>query len=1010
MESDTESEKYSDVDPTKYEITDNSSEDIVNESFDEDHQNSESSSDDSFKPNQKFGRRIINDSETSSEYNESDEDEATQDEVVPISFKAPVTSSSESINHMVSNSESNVKHSESDEGDATEEELVTTSLNASVKSSSKTEMEILNNSVLTTSNRQTKNLNLTSAMDNRRMTHQFQFNANGILNSTSVTSNEQPIDETSSTDSIKIINNSDSDIIDVSSDETEANINIKSPFKFEKLKPVQQPTLHEFITSKKNSDNNPSEQAGKDVQEKNEHELVTFNQYKAQELRVANAKRDFQNFKKIATTVDLQTLPDKGKLMLDKVSFAEKRLQCEKEKLDNMVISAESDEIVHNHEPIKQFDWADIQAGANAVLPKTFGKKAMETYNTQKAVTMDRLQQLYGALETCPKENDMEEDPKGLRVALMTHQRRALAWLLFREREKPSGGILADDMGLGKTLTMISLIVKSKIDEQSNSEEETEKPNKFIGKNKKYDGGSLIICPASLINQWSGEIENRLKRGLVSYYLYHGPKRETNVRRLIEYDIVITTYSIVNNESEKDGALNRVKWKRIILDEAHQIRNHKSQTSEACCQLSAKSRWALTGTPMHNKELDMYALLKFLRCTPFDDLQVWKRWVGDKSSGGQERLHTVISSLMLRRTKAELMEKGVLNFMPEKKWILVKIELDKSELQVYHKILIFSQTLFAQFLHQRAEKNQDYVDLHRPNNHGPNQEYFKMREKLLKINKVKNVSQHEILVLLLRLRQICCHPSLITAMIEESLDDGEEENSREELNILEQLQKLNIEDDEDKFKPFSNIEAIDIKDKVNLKEATKGHLKLSDPVFSTERASSKIRYMINLLKEQILPSNDKVIMVSQWSSYLSLIAIHLKQLNLEFDQLDGKVPVNKRMEMVNKFNDPKSPMKVLLLSLTAGGVGLNLVGANHLFLLDLHWNPQLEKQAQDRIYRVGQTKPVFVYKFMAIDTIEERIKMLQDKKLEMAEGLLTGTKQVFQNKLSFDDLKTIFAM
>lgn len=86
--------------------------------------------------------------------------------------------------------------------------------------------------------------------------------------------------------------------------------------------------------------------------------------------------------------------------------------------------------------------------------------------------------------------------------------------------------------------------------------------------------------------------------------------------------MVITTYAIIMNECEKNGAVFRVKWRRIVVDEAHQIRNHKSQTSEAICRLAAESRWALTGTPVHNKELDMYALLKFLRCTPFDDLVV----------------------------------------------------------------------------------------------------------------------------------------------------------------------------------------------------------------------------------------------------------------------------------------------------------------------------------------------------------------------------------------------------
>lgn len=98
-----------------------------------------------------------------------------------------------------------------------------------------------------------------------------------------------------------------------------------------------------------------------------------------------------------------------------------------------------------------------------------------------------------------------------------------------------------------------------------------------------------------------------------------------------------------------------------------------------------------------------------------------------------------------------------------------------------------------------------------------------------------------------------------------------------------------------------------------------------------------------------------------------------------------------------------------MLSLTAGGVGLNLVGANHLILVDLHWNPQLEMQAQDRIYRLGQTKTVHVYKLMAVDTIEERIKTLQEKKIDLAESVLTGSKMQ-SSKLTIQDLKLIFNM
>lgn len=143
----------------------------------------------------------------------------------------------------------------------------------------------------------------------------------------------------------------------------------------------------------------------------------------------------------------------------------------------------------------------------------------------------------------------------------------------------------------------------------------------------------------------------------------------------------------------------------MILDEAHQIRNHASQASIAVCELSGKYKWALTGTPIQNKESDLFALLKFLQCSPFDDIKVWKRFVENRNDAGQQRLITIMKSLMLRRTKAELQNKGTLSTLPEKKVEMITINLDRDELLVYKKILLFSQNLFAQFLHQRKEKH-----------------------------------------------------------------------------------------------------------------------------------------------------------------------------------------------------------------------------------------------------------------------------------------------------------------
>jgi len=242
-------------------------------------------------------------------------------------------------------------------------------------------------------------------------------------------------------------------------------------------------------------------------------------------------------------------------------------------------------------------------------------------------------------------------------------------------------------------------------------------------------------------------------------------------KQLSTYDMVVTTYNLVARDDKDKGALYGVNWRRIILDEAHVVRNHKAQSSVAVSDLRGKFRWALTGTPIQNKELDVFALLKFLRCSPFDDLATWKLWIDNKSSDGQERLNLLMKSLMLRRTKAQLQLNGKLNSLPNKEIRLMEISLDTDEMNVYQRVMTYSRTLFAQFLFQRAEKDSDtnfIKDSHKPTYNqikDPNGAYYKMHEKFSRMaGQSKEVKSHEILVLLLRLRQICCHPGLIDAV------------------------------------------------------------------------------------------------------------------------------------------------------------------------------------------------------------------------------------------------------
>ncbi|OWR45314.1 Transcription termination factor 2 [Danaus plexippus plexippus] len=683
-------------------------------------------------------------------------------------------------------------------------------------------------------------------------------------------------------------------------------------------------------------------------------------------------KEDLQNIRYLLENMDMNSLPDGGLKLIERLTTLEAEVRKQGDKVANMVI--EPDEPTRADVARDGFDkenkglsWDDIQKASNAVQPRMFGKQAMATHMAERNLILERLRDLYESLASRPSEQHHHHQPAPLVTSLMDHQLHALAWLHWRETQKPRGGILADDMGLGKTITMIALVVSDKeknIDHQPDDDDHG-------GRSRLARGGTLVVCPASLMQQWAGEVAKHCRPHAVSVCHHHGAARATQPHRLASYDLVITTYNILQRESEKGGVLTRVRWRRVILDEAHVVRNHKSSTSLGVCSLSSWARWALTGTPLHNKDLDLFALLKFLKCTPFDDLAMWKKWIDNKSLGGQERLSTIMRCIMLRRTKQLLQERGQLTCLPERSAHHVDVTLHKDEMNVYQKVLVFSKTLFAQFLQQRAERIGDSAP-------GKDSEYHKMHKKMIALQGAKPVKSHEILVLLLRLRQVCCHCGLIAAMLDPD-DTADVVEDQGGADLMEELNKLSLEDSRSKRKIFSSYTDLDFK--------------------IIERKNCRFSF----------PS-EKAVVVSQWTSVLRLVERALTALGVSSVTLSGAVPVTARAALVNAVNDAKSDVKVMLLSLCAGGVGLNLCGANHLLLLDPHWNPQLEEQAQDRIYRVGQTKHVHIYRFMCVGTVEQTIRQLQDVKLKMADSVLTGARNTNASKLTIEDLKMLFNM
>uniref|UniRef100_A0A671NQ98 Transcription termination factor 2 n=1 Tax=Sinocyclocheilus anshuiensis TaxID=1608454 RepID=A0A671NQ98_9TELE len=642
--------------------------------------------------------------------------------------------------------------------------------------------------------------------------------------------------------------------------------------------------------------------------------------------------------------------------------------------------------------------------GVNAQNQAFYGGKMTE--NRLLAVrnaTTEAIDHLHDSLESCPTEDTESPDPKGIKVELLPHQRRALAWLLWRETQKPCGGILADDMGLGKTLTMISLILSQK--------KKDEKLEKWISKKDSTivaSQGTLIICPASLLHHWKKEIDKRVKSSRLSVYLYHGPNRQRSSSVLAEHDVVITTYSLVSKEIpvQKEDAekpsqdsdhvasdlppLLLVSWARVILDEAHNIKNPKVQTSMAVCKLRARSRWAVTGTPIQNNLLDMYSLLKFLRCSPFDEYKLWKAQVDNGSKRGGERLNILTRALLLRRTKDQRDATGKpLVSLPDRTCEVHRLKLSEDEQAVYDVVFAQSRSTLQSYLKRHEEGNTKKGDNSNPFEKVAREFGMSQQDSLSSSQQPQASSTIHILSLLLRLRQCCCHLSLL----KKTLDQSELQGDGVALSLEEQLCALSLSEPSDS----------DPKDTVSLNGSC-----FSSELFQDTRESTKVSAILTELRE-IRKKNQKSVIVSQWTSMLHIVAVHLKKMGLKFAVIDGTVNPKRRMDLVEEFNtNPKGP-QVMLVSLCAGGVGINLIGGNHLFLIDMHWNPALEDQACDRIYRVGQSRDVTIHRFVCDGTVEDKISSLQEKKKELAQKVLSGTGSSF-TKLSLADLRVIFGV
>ena len=515
--------------------------------------------------------------------------------------------------------------------------------------------------------------------------------------------------------------------------------------------------------------------------------------------------------------------------------------------------------------------------------------------------------------------------PEGLRATLRPYQLEGYRWLDFL-RQAGLGGVLADDMGLGKTVQVLA-VVQRLVEEREKAEGQVP-TDVGTGKDSEltdFDalngpegtGPVLVIAPTSVVGSWVEQAERFCPNLRVRAVTRTAAKREETLERIAEgSDVVVTSYTIARLCEEEFITQD---WAWVVCDEAQFVKNRTSATYKAVRRLRAPSTIAITGTPLENSLMDLWALMSIaapgLLPDPERFGQVYRKPIDRGDTEALGRLRRRMRPFLLRRTKEQ-----VAADLPAKTEQVLAVELGAKHRKAY------------------------------------DQRLARERQRILGLLE-EDTAQSRFIALkaLTTLRQMALDPALV---------DGDGGN--------------------DGSGTTAARGAKGAKDKAAATppEGQRRSGRRPSP-------SAKIEVLLEHLGP-IVSEGHRALIFSQFTRYLSGVREHLEDAGVRTAYMDGSTP--DRQKVIDAFRAGEAD--VFLISLKAGGFGLTLTEADYVFLLDPWWNPQAEEQAVDRTHRIGQDKPVMVYRLVSADTIEEKVMALKEKKAELFARVVEGAGDV----------------